>query len=135
MSYAISTIRGNLGADPDLKNTPNGVQYCNFSVATTKNKKGRDGQWAPHTTWWRCTAYGQQAVTIAEKFRKGEPILVTGETSTADFIGQDGLSRTTLELEVKSWGFAGGKRDGNESGSRSQQSASPAGDGYDDIPF
>ena len=40
------TIIGNLGQDPELRYTPDGVPVCNFSVATTKqiSKAGPNGR-------------------------------------------------------------------------------------------
>ena len=35
---------GNLGRDPELKDTPNGKKVCTFSVAVNRRNKAKDGE-------------------------------------------------------------------------------------------
>lgn len=135
-SSAISVITGNLGADPDLKYGENGGgAYVKMSVATSKRRKV-GGNWEDFTTWWRCTAFGKQAETIAENFKKGDEIQLTGETEMTEFTDRDGVKRYSLELSVAIWKF-GSKKSTNEGG---EAKATPKRTAQpelrdDDIPF
>ncbi|MFZ9394380.1 MAG: single-stranded DNA-binding protein, partial [Ilumatobacteraceae bacterium] len=45
------TLVGNLGADPELKTTPQGQKVAQLRVATTESFKDRDGNRQESTEW------------------------------------------------------------------------------------
>ena len=47
-------ISGNLGANPEVRQTASGLAVANLSVATNERVK-QDGEWADHTEWHRIT--------------------------------------------------------------------------------
>lgn len=104
MSYAKVTLIGNLGNDPDLRHTPEGVPVCSFSVATDDRPRGG----TQTTTWWRVTAWGKAATTIAEHLRKGRPIYVEGRVHLSERISRDGRKEHTLEVHTTEFQFIGG---------------------------
>jgi len=121
MSFNRITIVGNLGNDPEVKLTTQGVNVCSVSVATTE--KGKGGQ-PDVTTWFRVTFWRQQAEMVAKFFKKGEIIYLEGKLSTREWQDKEGKSRTSLEVSATDFQFVGGKKneDSNESNQQSTQS-------------
>jgi len=39
------TLIGNLGKDPEFRDTTNGNRVCSFSMATAERWKDRNGEW------------------------------------------------------------------------------------------
>ncbi len=148
MSLSNVTIIGNLGRDPETRYTPNGRMNVNFSVATNRRWTDQSGQQQERTTWFNCTAWGSLA-ELLDRFaqqgslRKGSQVFVQGRLDTREYQGQDGQTRTSLDVNVTEFHFMGGRADaeGGTSGRR-DYSDSPGSDpgGYepqdiDDIPF
>jgi hypothetical protein len=42
---------GNVGKDPEMKYTPNGVPVAKFSLATNERFKDKSGEWQDRTEW------------------------------------------------------------------------------------
>jgi single-strand DNA-binding protein len=77
MSYERITLVGNLGADPEMRYTPNGQAVTNFSLATNKTYK-KDGENVKETKWWRVSCWGQRAETANQYLKKGSKVLIEG---------------------------------------------------------
>ncbi|WP_258174601.1 single-stranded DNA-binding protein, partial [Corynebacterium diphtheriae] len=62
-----TTIGGNLGNDPDLKQSQNGGNsYAKFSVSCSERQKDATGQYFDGpTVWIQCTAFGRMAENLA----------------------------------------------------------------------
>ncbi len=160
MSYNKVSIIGNLGRDPETRYTPSGAMNVQFSVATSRRYNDRDGQQQESTTWFRVTAWGRLAETL-DKFTqsgvlaKGRQVYVEGRLEQREFTGQDGQSRTSLDVNASEFqllgnrgdsdgsGFGGGARGGDtgggnagggNAGGKSQQGNADYGD-MDDVPF
>ena len=91
-------IIGNLGADPELRYTPNGKAVTNLRVAVNDNRKGPDGQWIEETLWIRVEVWDQAAERLAEQLRKGHKVYAEGQLRVREYEAADGQKRTSLEL-------------------------------------
>ena len=91
-------IIGNLGADPELRYTPNGKAVTNLRVAVNDNRKGPDGQWIEETLWIRVEVWDQAAERLAEQLRKGHKVYAEGQLRAREYEAADGQKRTSLEL-------------------------------------
>ena len=101
-------IKGNLGADPELRNTQDGTPVANFSVATTERWKDSEGKQQEKTEWHRCVAFGRVAELCREHLRKGCKVLLDGKHVTRKWQDQDQKDRYTTEavistLDILSW--------------------------------
>jgi single-strand DNA-binding protein len=69
----ITTIVGNLTADPELRFTPNGVAVANFTVASTPRTFDRQsGQWKDgDALFMRCTIWRDGAEHVGESLTRG----------------------------------------------------------------
>ena len=75
-------IIGNLTRDPELRAIPSGVKVCNFSVATNRVWKDRDGNRQEAADFHNIVVFGRQAETVAQYMRKGSQVLVEGRLQT-----------------------------------------------------
>lgn len=116
--YQQITLVGNLGNDPELRTTPNGIPVCNFSLAVHRQWTNRDGEQSEKTTWFRVTVWQRQAETVARYLRKGSAVLVVGELEEANaYLNRAGEPAATLEVTARMVKFLSGQgaRDGEES--------------------
>lgn len=124
-----ATIIGRLTRDPEQQQAGQ-YNVTHFTVASNSTRKNRDGEY--DTTFVRCTVFGRQGDVIAQRFQRGQPIIVSGELSTSTWQDKQGQERTSTELNVQNFSFAPQDR---------FQSQSPAQQGQeeeitdDDMPF
>jgi single-strand DNA-binding protein len=96
-------IIGNLGADPEMRYTPNGRPVTQFNVAVNQSTKNQQtGEWVEATDWFRVSVWGDRAERAAENLRKGNKVFVEGRFKTREFEGRDGQKRTSLEITADS---------------------------------
>ena len=76
--YQQLTIVGNVGNDPVMRYTPDGLAVTTFSVAVNRRWKDGHGNTQERTTWFRCSAWGRLAETVHQYMRKGARVMVVG---------------------------------------------------------
>ena len=136
--YQQITIIGNVGRDPEMRYTSEGVGVCNFSVAVNKRRKNRNtNEYMDQTTWFKIAAWRNLAETCSQYVHKGMQIMIVGEVKADAYVGQDGQARASLEITASEVKFLGSKSD---SSSGYDDNYSGGGDNYatdnvDDIPF
>jgi single-strand DNA-binding protein len=140
---------GNLGRDPELRQTPSGQNVCNFTLATSESWTDRNGERVERTEWHRIVAWGKTGELCAQYLSKGRTVYVEGRIQTREWEDKDGNKRYTTEINAQNVNFigprdsgGGGGGGGNYGGSRSgggEGSSAPSGDiappPDDDIPF
>lgn len=99
---SITTIAGNLTADPELRFTKNGTPVANLTIASTPRKFDKDsGSWKDgETLFLRGTVWGKQAEAVTEQLSKGQRVVATGTLTQSAYEDKDGVKRTSIELEV-----------------------------------
>jgi single-strand DNA-binding protein len=103
MALCKAMIIGNLGADPEMRYTPNGRPVTQFNVAVNQSTKNQQtGEWVEATDWFRVSVWGDRAERAAETLRKGNKVFVEGRFKTREFEGRDGKARTSLEITADS---------------------------------
>ena len=134
---------GNLGADPEIRHSQDGVPVATFTIATTEKWKGQDGQMQEQTEWHRIVAWRRLAEICGEFLSKGSRVYIEGKLQTRKWKDQSGGDRYTTEVVAREMKMlsprtsAGG---GGEYGASSQaygggdsfQESPPVGD---DVPF
>ena len=135
--YQQITIVGNVGRDPEMRYTSEGVGVCNFSVAVNKRRRNRNtNEYMDQTTWFKIAAWRNLAETCSQYVHKGMKVLIVGEIKGDAYIGQDGQARASLEItasEVKFLSSRGESEGGGYSGDSGGDNY--ATDNVDDIPF
>lgn len=92
------TLIGNLGADPDVRNTQNGDKVAKVSLATTERWKDSSGQQQERTEWHRIVFFGGVANVVENYLRKGSKIYVEGKLQTRKWEDESGQDRYTTEV-------------------------------------
>lgn len=88
---------GRLTADPDVRNTPNGLAVVRYCLAVDGRTK-KNGE--KHTNFIRCIALGKNAEFAARNLCKGIKIAVQGEIETDSYQNKDGITVYTTEVKV-----------------------------------
>lgn len=101
----VTTIIGNLTADPEIKWTASGDAVVNFTVASTPRQLDKQsGQWVDGTPlFMRCSQWREPAENTANSYVRGQRVLVVGRLRQRSF-EVDGRKRTVIELEVDEMG-------------------------------
>lgn len=140
------TLIGNVGKDPEIRNTQSGTKCANFSVATSEQWKDKNGEKQERTEWHNCVVWNEGLVGVIEKYvKKGSKVMVEGQMQTRKWQDQSGADRWSTEVVLSGFGGqlillgdakGGGDRppaqDEPPSG-RPAKGGAPAMD--DDIPF
>lgn len=99
--YQQITIIGNLGRDPESKQSKNGKQYAQVSVAASRSL----GQGQKETTWFAVTAWENQAQYLVNYAQKGSTVMVVGrivpDAQTGGpriWVDNSGNSRANFEI-------------------------------------
>jgi len=138
-------VQGRLGKDPEVRYTPSGTAVTNFSVATSRKWKDKNGAPQEETEWTNVVFWGKRAEVIGEYFSKGKMILVEGRAQTSSWEGKDdGIKRYKTELVGENFWFCGDKGGGGYTPKESDYGGAPGtapapgtgpGPVDDDIPF
>lgn len=122
MSFAKVTIVGNLGRDPESRYLQTGTLVVSFTIAA-QGRRRRDQE--PTTTWFRVSAFGEQAERLANMvergyIKKGTFLYVEGQLEQTSFTGNDGQQRQSLEVNMSDWQFISSGRQDQQRGGESQ---------------
>ena len=121
---------GNLGSDPEVRYTPDGVPVANFSLATNESWNDKDGQRQERTEWHRLVLWRRQAEVAQQYLKKGSKIYVEGKLQTRSWDDQSGQKRYTTEIVVNDMQMLDSRGEGGGSG-YSDEGGSRAGGGSD----
>lgn len=106
---------GRLTADPELRQTPNGIAVCSFSIAVDRRFKGQDGE--RQADFINIVAWRSTAEFVSRYFRKGDPIGIDGSIQTRNYEDKQGNKRTAVEVVADSAFFTGNKTGNSSLGS------------------
>ena len=92
-------LAGRMTADPELKQTANGVSVLSFTIAVNRSyvSKGND-QGERQADFISIVAWRNTAEFISKYFKKGSAICVTGSIQTRSWQDQQGQRRYATEV-------------------------------------
>lgn len=138
---------GNLGRDPEVRYTPNGLAVANVTIATSEVWKDKaSGENQERTEWHRVVFYNRLAEIAGEYLRKGSKIFIEGRLQTRKWQDKNtNQDRYTTEVIADSLEMLGSKAAGTPSADApsapsAEKAPEPAmaegADNFDDdIPF
>lgn len=147
---------GNLGADPEVRNMPDGSPVVNLRVATSETWKDRStGERRDRTEWHRVVIFNENLAKVAENYlRKGSKVFLEGQLQTRKWTDQNGQDRYSTEvvlqryrgelqmLDSRNEGGSSGGHSNNDNGGFGGSSSGGQSGGFgsdngldDDIPF
>ncbi|MCA1779621.1 MAG: single-stranded DNA-binding protein [Xanthomonadaceae bacterium] len=90
---------GNLGADPEVRQTPAKTTVCNLRLATSEQWRDKQtGENRENTEWHRIVLFARLGEIAGEYLRKGSKVYIEGRLQTRKWQGQDGQDRYTTEI-------------------------------------
>lgn len=108
------TFIGNLGRDPELKQTESGHKVTSFSIACTRRFKNKQtGEIKEETEWVPVVAWDTLAEMICKYAHKGSQVYVEGEFRTRSYESEgSGEKRYVSEIWAKDFKMLGRKPEG-----------------------
>ena len=94
---------GNLGRDPEVRNTQNGDPIVNMSLATSESWKDRTtGERRERTEWHRVVIFNENLGRIAQQYlRKGSKVYIEGQLQTRKWQDQSGQEKYSTEVVLQ----------------------------------
>ena len=140
-------VVGNVGQEPDVKQTTNGSTIVNLSIATSESWKDKNtGDQQERTEWHRVVFFNRLAEIVEKFVKKGSKVYIEGSLRTRKW-QKDGQDRYTTEIvasEMQMLDSRGGATDESgvlrpfqaaDGGQSSSQPANSSQGFDDDIPF
>ncbi len=132
---------GNLGRDPEIRSTPSGQSVANFSLATNRKWKDKEGNRQEQTEWHNIVIWGKLADIAGQYLTKGKQVYLEGRLQTRSWDDKNsGEKKYRTEVVCDTMLMLGqrGDSDGSQRSEQSSGSSKPAesrGPDEDDIPF
>jgi len=140
-------LYGNLTRDPELRSLPSGMNVCNFSIATNRVYRDREGKKQEQTDFHNVVVFGRQADTVAQYLKKGSGVFIEGRMQTRswdDKTSGEKKYRTEVVADRVQFGPKPGGGGGKRAADAPEEEVSSGGSGIeypkddinpDDIPF
>jgi len=117
-----------------------GTSVVNFTVATNRRYKNKDGQTVEESEYHRCVAYGNAADVIGKYVNKGKRLYVEGRLRTRKWEDSTGQTRYTTEIVVENFIFldsrpSGDSNDSSFSTANESDDTPPPPSDDDELPF
>ena len=140
-------VFGNLTRDPELRALPSGMNVVNFSVATNRTYKDREGKKQEQADFHNIVVFGRQADIVNQYLKKGSSVFIEGRMQTRSW-EKDGEKKYRTEIVADRVQFGpkggGGGGGGKRSDAPDEEISSGGSPGIDypkddvnpdDIPF
>lgn len=105
---------GYLGANPEIRYTPEREAIANIRVATTETWKNKDGSKGEKTEWHSVVMFGKLAEIAGQYLKKGSLVYIEGKLQTRSW-EKDGETRYATEVRadtMKMLPSGNGKKEG-----------------------
>jgi single-strand DNA-binding protein len=91
---------GNIGRDPEIRSTQDGMRIANLSLATSETWRDRaSGERKEKTEWHRVAVFNERLVDVIEKYvKKGAKLYIEGQLQTRKWTDKEGQDRYTTEI-------------------------------------
>ena len=118
-------LLGNVGSDPEIRES-NGGKFATFRLATTdKGYTKRDGTQVPERTEWHNIVANSNIVGVIENYvRKGTKLYIEGKLRTRKYTARDNTERTVTEIYIDNLELLGGKPQEQNANQQRYQNAS-----------
>jgi len=129
---------GRLGADPEVRYTPDGAMVTSFRLATDEYWKDKSGERVQKTEWHRIVTFGKLAEISGNYLSKGKLVYLEGRIQTRSWDDKEGNKRYTTEIVASTMQMLDGKGQTKGSSVPSDNSAAPfpsSDSSDDDVPF
>lgn len=128
---------GRLGADPEIRYTPDGTMVTNFRLATDESYKNKSGERVQRTEWHKIVTFRKLAEICGNYLTKGKLVYVEGRIQTRSWDDKEGIKRYTTEIIASDMKMLDSKGQGKEQdpGWNDQNIPYPEPAAEEDVPF
>lgn len=103
-------ILGRCASDLDVKKIEStGSSVVNFTVATNRKYKNKEGNLQEEAEYHRCVAYGNSADVLGKYLVKGKRVYVEGRLKTRKRQDSNGADRYSTEIIIENFIFLDAK--------------------------
>ena len=119
---------GNLGKDPEIRNTQDGREIASFSIATSESWKDKNsGERKEKTEWHNIVVFNPQLVGIVKSYvKKGSKLYIEGALQTRKWTDKDGHDRYSTEVVLQNFNGTLTMLDGKSGGGEAPSYGSSA---------
>jgi len=101
-------LKANLTRDVEVRYLQTGTAIASFGVAVNRKWKDDQGNQKEEVSFFDVDAWGKTAETIAQWFKKGSPILITGRLKQETWDDkQTGQKRSKVKIVLDRFEFCG----------------------------
>src|SRR6185295_18779866 len=96
---------GNLGKDPEIRNTQDGREIANLTLATSESWKDKNsGERKEKTEWHRVVIFNDRLIPIVKQYlKKGAKVYVEGALQTRKWTDQSGQEKYSTEVVLQNF--------------------------------
>ncbi|MGI9420560.1 MAG: single-stranded DNA-binding protein [Geminicoccaceae bacterium] len=96
-------LLGNLGRDPEVRQTQDGTKIVHLAIATSERWRDKNsGEPREKTEWHRVVIFNDRLGEVAEKYlSKGRQVYVEGQLQTRKWQDQSGQEKYTTEIVLQ----------------------------------
>ena len=96
---------GNLGKSPDIRQTSDGRELANISLATTERWKDKNtGEKKEKTEWHNIVVFNQGLVGVVKNYvKKGTKLYIEGQLQTRKWTDNNGVDKYTTEIVLQNF--------------------------------
>ena len=124
-------LGGRLTADPELKQTQNGIAVVSFSIAVNR-RYNKDTQQS-ETDFFNITAWRQTAEFVSRYFKKGSSICIVGTLQNRSWVDQQNTKHYRTDIVADEVMFVDSRSDSSASFGSDGFAAAPAVSSASDI--
>jgi single-strand DNA-binding protein len=94
---------GNLGRDPEVRQTQDGTKIVHLAIATSERWRDRtSGESRERTEWHRVVIFNERLGEVAERYlSKGRSVYLEGQLQTRKWTDQGGQERYSTEVVLQ----------------------------------
>ena len=140
-SVNLVILVGNLGADPEIRQTQDGRPIANLRLATSESWKDKNtGEKREKSEWHRISVFSPGICGVIEKYlHKGSKVYLQGKIQTRKWQDQSGEDRYSTEVVLQGPTAKLIMLDSPQGSQRQDNYQAPLGGGLgdldDDVPF
>lgn len=96
---------GNLGRDPEIRQTQDGKEIAHLAIATSESWKDRNtGERKERTEWHRVVIFNEGLTNVAKNYlRKGAKVYIEGQLQTRKWVDQSGVEKYSTEVVLQNY--------------------------------
>ena len=94
---------GNLGRDPEIRSTQDGMRIANLRIATSESWRDKNtGERKEKTEWHRVVVFNEGLCKVIEQYvKKGSKVYLEGALQTRKYTDKDGQEKYSTEVVLQ----------------------------------